>query len=207
MLAVLAEARTLGFLGSGALQTHVAHAGVFAEALREVLDGQPEDGTLRALDLGSGGGVPGLILAQWFPELRWVLLDVHRRRTSFLTRAVVHLEWATRVAVVRADAAEAARDRGLRGGCEVVTSRSFGPPARTAECGAGFLGVGGLLLVSDPPESPAQRWPASGLERLGLRDEGARRSPAGTVRALRLVRRLDEQFPRPRRTMEQYPLW
>ncbi len=207
VLGVLAEARTLGFLGPGAIKAHVAHASVFAEALREGLQAQAGDGIFQALDLGSGGGVPGLLLARWFPELRWVLLDVHRRRTSFLTHAVAQLGWVPRVEVVRADAAEAARDRDLRGQCQVVTSRSFGPPASAAECGVGFLSVGGRLLVADPPEAPVQRWPTRGLARLGLRDEGVHRSPAGTVRSLTLVRPVKEDFPRARRTMEQHPLW
>ncbi|MDP9441139.1 MAG: class I SAM-dependent methyltransferase [Actinomycetota bacterium] len=210
VLEALADARTLGFLGPGPIEDHVAHAGVFAEALHDVL-ATPEVGRpsaeVQALDLGSGGGVPGLLLAWWFPDVRWVLLDVHRRRTSFLTRAVAELGWAGRVAVARREAAEAGADPELRARCAVVTARSFGRPARTAECGAAFLAEQGRLLVADPPEGRGERWPADGLAALGLEDDGLRQSAAGTVRMLRQAQPLDPRFPRPRRKMEQQPLW
>ena len=48
-----------------------------------------------------------------------------------------------------------------------MTARSFGPPAATAECAAPLLAVGGLLVVSEPPDGP-DRWPADALAALGL---------------------------------------
>ncbi len=43
---------------------------------------------LTLLDLGSGGGVPGLPLFVWRPDLGGVLLDARARRTRFLLEAV-----------------------------------------------------------------------------------------------------------------------
>lgn len=202
VLRVLAEARTLGFLGPGDLAVHVGQAVAFANALRRRCQTQ-----LRVLDLGSGGGVPGLVLASWFPCIRWVLLDVQRRRTSFLTRAVAELGWAERVAVVHREATEAGRDPQLRGRFSAVTSRSFGPPARSAECGVPFLMDGGWLLVADSPAQRSERWPAEGLALLGLHDEGDERSGTGTVRILRRSGELGQSIPRARRKIEQRPLW
>ncbi|MBW3614140.1 MAG: class I SAM-dependent methyltransferase [Actinobacteria bacterium] len=183
------------------MEGHVAHAAVFAEALGAAA------WHCQGLDLGSGGGVPGLLLAAWLPETRWVLLDVHRRRTSFVTWAVAELGLAGRVSVVRQEATVAGRAAGLRGSCSFVTARSFGPPARTAECGAAFLAAGGRLLVAEPPEAPQQRWPAAKLAELGLEDAHVCSASAGTIRVLRQVSPLDERFPRRRRKMEQQPLW
>lgn len=208
MLRVLAEARTLGFLGPGPIDRHVAQAEVFAEVVGELLAARgPGVPTLQALDLGSGGGLPGLLLAWRFPDVRWALLDVQRRRTSFLTHAVAELGWAGRVTVVRREASEAGRDPELRGRCTVVTARSFGPPARTAECGAAFLDQDGRLLVADPPETAPERWPSGGLAVLGLQDQGLRQSAVGSVRILGRAQQLDDRFPRSRRKMEQQPLW
>lgn len=206
VLGILTEARTLGFLGPGPIDRHVSHARVFREAVEELLGGR-RAGEVQALDLGSGGGVPGLLLACWFPDVRWVLLDVHRRRTSFLTRAVAELGWTGRVTVVRREAAEAGRDPQFRGRCAVVTARSFACPARTAECGAAFLDEEGRLLVADPPDATAERWPLTRLATLGLQDQGLRRLAAGSVRVIRRAEPLDDRFPRPRRKMEQHPLW
>jgi 16S rRNA (guanine527-N7)-methyltransferase len=50
----------------------------------------------------------------------------------------------------------------------VVTARSFAGPAATAEIAAGLVRVGGVLVVSDPPEPDPQRWPAEKLAELGF---------------------------------------
>lgn len=207
VLGVLAEAKALGFLGPGPVEAHVAHAGVFAQALGVEEPATTGEGGHQGLDLGSGGGVPGLLLAAWLPEVRWVLLDVHRRRTSFLSRAVAQLGWAERVSVRRQEATEAGRTSELRGRCSFVTARSFGSPARTAECGAAFLLTGGRLLVSDPPEPGPQRWPPGELAGLGLEDAHVCATSAGTVRVLRQAQPLPPQYPRPRRKIDQHPLW
>ena len=49
------------------------------------------------LDLGSGGGIPGLVLAGRWPEATVVLLDGSQRRTDFLAWAVSELGWSDRV--------------------------------------------------------------------------------------------------------------
>jgi 16S rRNA (guanine527-N7)-methyltransferase len=113
------------------------------------------------------------VLAAWWPDSSWWLLDANDRRTAFLRDAVAELGWAERVLVVRARAEDAARDPELRGSMALVTSRSFGKPAVTAECAAGFLAVGGRLVVSEPPDGDvddpaATRWPAHGLAAFGL---------------------------------------
>jgi hypothetical protein len=50
-----------------------------------------------------------------------------------------------------------------------VTARSFGAPAVVAECGAPFLTIGGIMVVSEPPgDREGQRWPSEDLASLGL---------------------------------------
>jgi 16S rRNA (guanine527-N7)-methyltransferase len=158
--ALLERSRELGFLGPGPVEDHIAHAEWFAQAHQ----GPPP---ARALDLGSGGGLPGLVLAQRWPKTAWWLLDANERRTRFLTDAVRTLGLEDRVAVLHGRAETMARDAGLRHGFELVTSRSFGPPAVTAECATAFLEVDGELLVSEPPLS-AGRWAVEGLALLGM---------------------------------------
>src|SRR5690606_17211507 len=123
----------------------------------------------RVLDLGSGGGVPGLVLAVRRPDLDVVLLDAMSRRCTFLEAAAAELGLAGRVRVVCERAEVAARDPELRGTFDVVVARSFAAPPVTAECAAGFLRVGGRLLVSEPPDHTGEeRWPAAPLDELGL---------------------------------------
>jgi 16S rRNA (guanine527-N7)-methyltransferase len=168
LIEVLERSRGLGFLGPGSVRVHVDHAAGFAAGI--------EPAPVQFLDLGSGGGVPGLVLARRWPASRAVLLDARERRCGFLREAVRDLDLGERVVVVWARAEEAGHRDYLRGVFDVVVARGFGPPAVTAECGAPFLRVGGTLAVSEPPgdgdagaaPNASDRWAAAGLARLGL---------------------------------------
>jgi len=107
-----------------------------------------------------------------WPDSTWVLLDGSRSRTAVLGAAVAQLGVADRVAVVCGRAEDVGHEPAQRGRFDLVTARSFGPPAATAECGAPFLRLGGVLVVSEPPDTGAtaasMRWPADGLAQLGL---------------------------------------
>jgi 16S rRNA (guanine527-N7)-methyltransferase len=155
----------------------------------------PSGPPARALDLGSGGGLPGLVLARQWPASSWLLLDSNRRRTDWLAAAVARLEMADRVSVRCARAEEAGRDPVLRSSFDLVTARSFGPPGVTAECTAPFLVVGGVLVVSEPPGGDPSRWPAAGLSSLGLAADGDLVEPAAFQR-LRLVSPCPDRYPR-----------
>jgi len=176
---ILEEARAAGFLGPGPVATHLRHAEGFVAVCRRLWPDGSAPPVL--LDLGSGGGLPGLVVATHWPEATLVLLDAQGRRTRFLSGAVRRLHLESRVSV-RQDRAEAAgHDPAFRGTFDGVLARSFGRPAVVAECGAPLLKVGGWLVVSEPPGDPpddqsdapsdplvAARWPAEPLRQLGL---------------------------------------
>lgn len=160
---VLERSRDLGFLGPGPVEVHIEHAMAFAGVVSEP--------PARALDLGAGGGLPGLVLAvEVWPECRWTFLDAQARRTEFLAEAVEELGLGDRVEVMTERAEVAGRDARHRSTYDLVTSRSFGPPAVTAECAAPLLRTGGHLVVSEPPTGSSTRWPADGLAETGLVD-------------------------------------
>lgn len=161
LFGVLSEARDLGFLGPGPVEGHIEHSAGFLQAV-----GEPHPSCV--VDLGSGGGVPGLALALAWPGSRFCLLESNERRALFLARATSQLGLDGRVVVAHARAEEAGRDPMWRGWADVVVSRSFGPPAVTAECAAPLLQVGGRLVVSEPPGGDGERWPAEQLATLGL---------------------------------------
>jgi 16S rRNA (guanine527-N7)-methyltransferase len=177
VLSALETARGQGFLGDGSLDVQVAHSLGFAAAL-EAVAGSPPQGFV---DLGSGGGLPGLVLAGHWPDSTAILIDANERRTRALSETVEKLGWSARVRVLRARAEDAGRDLELRTAQPAVVARSFGPPAVVAECAAPLLRLGGLLVVSEPPPAidPApprtgpvghpNRWPAEPLAQLGLR--------------------------------------
>ncbi|HEV2426686.1 MAG TPA: RsmG family class I SAM-dependent methyltransferase [Acidimicrobiales bacterium] len=161
----LEESRTRGFLGPGPIDPQIQHAEGFILSWHGLKESAPG----RLLDLGSGGGIPGLVLAE-----RWrspaVFLDSVALRTAFLRQVLGRPGAPAQVEIVTGRAESLARQPGLEGTFDLVVARSFGPPAVTAECAARFAAVGGLMIVSEPPESnPEIRWPAEPLEALGWR--------------------------------------
>lgn len=200
LLEVLQRSRDAGLLGPGPVGDHVRLAQPFLDLL-------PASG--RVLDLGSGGGVPGLVVGVARPALELVLLDASRRRCRVLRSAVADLGLSSRVEVLESRAETAARSISLRHSFEAVTARSFGPPAVTAECAVGFLRApGSTVLVSEPPPAPSRpapeahgehgagRWPADGLALLGLRVGRRARSGGAGVQELVVDRLCDQRFPR-----------
>jgi SAM-dependent methyltransferase len=194
---VLGRAQELGFLGPGPVDRHVAHG-------RALLTGLPERG--RVLDLGSGGGVPGLVVATWRPDLDLTLLEARRRACRFLRDAVAALGAAERIAVVEARAEEAARRPDLREAYDAVVARSFGPPPVTAECAVGFLRPGGRLLVSEPPDPDPARWPPDGLDALGLGPAVRGGEAEASFVTMEKVRD-DDRWPRRVGIPAKRPLW
>ena len=164
----LVRSAAFGYLGGMPVDDQVEHALGFGVAVEGSWGSPPNS----VVDLGSGGGVPGLILAACWPSSGFTLLDANERRTSFLAEEIDRLGWSGRVEVVRARAELAGRDPALTGGFEVVVARSFGAPAVTAECAARLLVEDGVLVVSEPPLADGaedrDRWNPEGLALLGL---------------------------------------
>ena len=195
LITQLERARALGFLGPGPVESHIDHAGVFLAAVSDTAG--------VVLDLGSGGGVPGLVLAVARPDLRLVLLDARAKRCELLRSAVRELGVEAEVVEGRA---EVLGRSALRGTADAVVARSFGVPATTAECGSPFLRVGGLLVVSEPPVPGSDRWPVEGLRPLGL-TVGARLGEGPSVQLLVQATACPEGFPRPDGQPARRPLF
>lgn len=93
-------------------------------------------------DIGSGAGLPGLVMAIRRPDLQVSLVEPLLRRTTFLEEAVETLG-LTNVAVVRARAEEL-HGREL---FDVVTSRAVAPMERLARWSLPLVRSGGLFLA------------------------------------------------------------
>jgi len=190
----LGEGRRAGFLGAPPVAEQVDHSLGFAYVSERSLGRQPRS----AADLGTGGGLPGLVLACCWPGTRLVLVEANQRRSKFLALALRRISPYGR-AEVRCERAEVAgREANLRETFEVTVARSFGPPAVTAECGSPFLELAGRLIVSEPPEAVRRedRWPESGLTELGLVDAGPEHAGPFGYRVLQKEHPSPGRYPR-----------
>ena len=203
LLAVLERARGHGSLGPGPVTDHLEHARGFAAAAIGALGRLPTT----VVDLGTGGGVPGLVLAWDWPRARIELVDANARRGDHLRQAITDLGVEGRVRVHTARAEIVAHDPALRESAELVTARSFGPPALTAEVGAGFVAIGGLLVVSEPPGGDVGRWPASALELLGFGPPQLVTAGGRSYAAIRKTVGTATAVPRSTKQLAKRPAW
>lgn len=99
----------------------------------------------KILDLGSGGGFPGLVIAIVRPDLRVDLLDATAKKTQFLTETAAVLGVHVNVHTGRAE--DLHRDRELSSAFDVVTARAVAPLSRLTTWALPFLQPGGLLYA------------------------------------------------------------
>jgi 16S rRNA (guanine527-N7)-methyltransferase len=201
LLDALERARGRGFLGPGEVGRHLDHSFGFLEVARSVLDGPPG----RLADLGTGGGVPGLVLAAAWPGTEVVLIESSVRRAAAL-RAEAAALGLDRVQVLEGRAEEAAHLPAYRERFDLVTARSFAAPPVTAEIAAGFVAVGGIVLVSEPPGS-SHRWPKEPLAHLGLAPPESSTANGAHFVGLRKAGATPPDRPRRRGRAAKRPLW
>jgi 16S rRNA (guanine527-N7)-methyltransferase len=100
----------------------------------------------RGLDLGSGGGVPGIVLAICRPRIRWTLVDAVRKKADALRGFAAELRLEN-VAVVAERGEQLARHPNHRERHDVVTARACAALPVLAEYALPLLAVGGRLLA------------------------------------------------------------
>ena len=109
------------------------------------------------LDVGSGGGMPGIPLAIARPELRVVLLDSNSKKSAFLRQAAIELEMAN--IAVHCGRVEAYRPAET---FAVITARAFADLAELVRLSRHLLQAGGYWLAMKGvcPQAEIARLPA-----------------------------------------------
>ena len=137
--------KSMNLVGPGPIAPHF-------EDCRKALAGLSPEG--HWVDLGSGAGFPGLVLAADHPALRVDLVDSRRKRCTFLNEVLGRAGVpASRVAV------HCTRVERLEGPYDGVVSRAFAPPPQVLEHGLRLLRPGGTLVLflqedAHPPDDP-----------------------------------------------------
>jgi len=121
----------------------------------------------KVIDVGSGGGLPGIPLAIALPHLKMNLLEATGKKANFLRECVTSLGLSN-VDVVNERAESAGQDQRCRQQFDVVTCRAVGPMRVLLEYTLPFCKVGGYLIAIKGP-SVEQEMDEAGdaLEALG----------------------------------------
>ena len=106
----------------------------------------------RACDLGSGGGVPGMVLALARPETDWTLVDSVRKKADAMQSFASALEMPN-VSVVAERAEAMGRDPRYRESFDCVTARACAALPVLVEYALPLVRIGGLLLAWKGPIS------------------------------------------------------
>jgi 16S rRNA (guanine(527)-N(7))-methyltransferase RsmG len=122
-----------------------------ADSMLFALARSPASGE-RWLDVGSGAGFPGVVLACCYPDCSFTLLEPHERRAGFLELATSGLGLAN--TVVDGRRLEALED----GGFDVAVARAFKDPDKAVRALTRPVRIGGEVIVArgsrselDPP--------------------------------------------------------
>ena len=107
-----------------------------------------------SIDVGSGGGFPGLPIKIVRPELQLTLLEASGRKVNFLKHLIERLDLGG-VSAVHARAEDLARDNGHRAAYALAMARAVAPLRVLVELSMPFVRVGGYLAT--PKGSGAQR--------------------------------------------------
>jgi len=158
----------------------------------DLLDACAPAAAARAVDVGAGGGVPGIPMAVLRPDMHVALLESDARKAGFLT----HVAGALRldnVEVLDMRAEEAARRGELRESFDLAASRAVAPPPVMCELSLPLVRVGGLVaaLVGDAEKAAADC--AYAAEMCG---GGVPRSAPGGVLLVDKLRPTPDEYPR-----------
>jgi 16S rRNA (guanine527-N7)-methyltransferase len=134
------------------------------------------EGAANVLDVGAGGGLPGIVLAIARPGMKVSLVDTVHKKTAFLTQVKAELGLANvTVYTARVEQLQAPQN------FDVITSRAFADLSDFVNWSGHLLAEGGrfIALKGVAPQDEQQRlpgeWKVSGLTPLQVPRLGAER--------------------------------
>ena len=167
----------------------------------------------RVIDVGSGGGFPGIPLQIARPSARFLLLDSRKKRVDFLQEVCDAMELPAETMAGRAE--EAARQKQLREKFDIAVSRAVAPMNILCELCLPFVRPGGLFLAMKSQNEGAEqeiRGAANAIRMLGgkLKEQRAYRLPGTDVDhqmvVIEKVKHTPPAYPRRYAKMESAPL-
>lgn len=154
------------------------------------------DGT-NLIDVGSGGGIPGIVLAIARPELSVTLLEVTQKKAKFLEQTAATLRLSN--VTVLAERAESAAAPGAphREHYDIVTARAVAPMRVLLELTSPFAKVGGRIVAIKGEKAGAEMdEAANALAVLRVEHESTVRHPTATIVTLRKTAATPPKYPR-----------
>ncbi len=204
--AAWAAARGAGALGQASIEELISHTAGYVSAVCRVLGEEaPQiDGT--GIDVGTGAGVPGVLLADAFPLMTWRLVDASEKRCGWARAAARALGVHDRVSVHHDRAEDLGSALGWMGGSDLAVARLLGPPAEAAELLVPLVRQGGLVVVS-ADQAGEQAWCQADLACLGAEVVDVAGGSGSRFVVVRRCGEMTASFPRRASQRRRAPLF
>ncbi|MCR9075148.1 MAG: 16S rRNA (guanine(527)-N(7))-methyltransferase RsmG [bacterium] len=168
------------------------------------------------IDIGSGGGLPGIPLAIALPNLRFTLMDATKKKCDYLEQAAAALGLRN-VRVICARAETLGQDRGEKTGTgridahrehyDIAMARGVGQIPMLAELTVPLVKVGGLVLMTKGQRAEDELADAKqALHMLHAAHAGTVDTPTGRVVVIEKLRRTPRDYPRRNGEPKRAPL-
>jgi len=153
-------------------------------------------GGARIIDVGSGGGLPGIPLAIVMPSMQFTLLEATGKKAGFLREAAAKLGLAN-VSVVEARSEKAGQDPAHREQYDAAVARAVGPMSVIAELTVPLVKIGGRIFLIKGQKADEELAAArNALHLLHARHEATLDTPTGRIVILDKPRKTSAAYPR-----------
>ena len=157
--------------------------------------GELGDGA-RIADVGSGGGLPGMVLAAVMPRARFTLIEATGKKVAFLRLAAEVLA-LDNVDVVQARAEAIGQHVGSRGTFDGVVARAVGPLAVVLELTVPLARTGGVVALTKGARAREEIEEAKeAFHRLCVRQDAVVETPTGRIVVVLKDRETPRMYPR-----------
>lgn len=146
------------------------------------------DGPKTWIDIGSGAGFPGLVVAIARPETAMTLVESNRKKAAFLLRAAADCPASLTKVTVKPVRAESLRGDGAGEKFDVVSARALAPLHKLLPLAAPFFGPSTVGLFPKGRDADSEIDAVSAY-RFALERTPSRTDPDGTVLAVRNLQR------------------
>lgn len=159
------------------------------------------------LDIGSGGGAPGLPLAIILPELKVGLLEATGKKATYLKKTAATLGLDNVMVINDRAEAASALDSPDREAWDVVTARAVGRLPLLLEYSVPFTRVGGIVLAIKGEQAGAEVEESKrALHALHSQVVEQHRTSTGTIVLIEKLRKTARAYPRPVGDASRNPL-
>ena len=140
------------------LTSIVDHEGIWFRHFLDsytVVQSLKEQPNISLIDVGTGGGFPGMIIAIFRPDVTVTLMDATKKKLVFLQKVIDQLS-LTNVRLLHGRAEEISHSSSYRESFDYATTRAVSSLSTCLEICVGLVKVDGFIIAMRGPQAPAE---------------------------------------------------